>query len=124
MINPQWLELPMFRTNFHSPRDVRAIEVTLYIAAYEDLKKHSLRFSIFCVFFGSKGILFVFLFYSTAAGVKCRLANFYFHLYLAGSKCRVATVKRLPVLQHSADNIIISFGIIEPIVVIFKIEYL
>ena len=30
MINPQWLELPMSRTNFHGPRDVRAIEVRLY----------------------------------------------------------------------------------------------
>ena len=25
MINPQWLELPMSRTNFHGPKDVRAI---------------------------------------------------------------------------------------------------
>ena len=30
MINPQWLELPMSRTNFHGPKDVRAIEVPLY----------------------------------------------------------------------------------------------
>ena len=30
MINPQWLELPMSRTNFHGPKDVRAIEVRLY----------------------------------------------------------------------------------------------
>ena len=30
MINPQWLELPMFRTNFHGPKDVRAIEIRLY----------------------------------------------------------------------------------------------
>ena len=30
MINPQWLELPMSRTNFHGPNDVRAIEVRLY----------------------------------------------------------------------------------------------
>ena len=30
MINPQWLELPMSRTNFLGPRDVRAIEVQLY----------------------------------------------------------------------------------------------
>ena len=29
--NPQWLELPMSRTNFHGPKDVRAIEVLLYI---------------------------------------------------------------------------------------------
>ena len=31
MINPQWLEVSMSRTNFHRPRDVRAIEVRLYI---------------------------------------------------------------------------------------------
>ena len=31
MINPQWLELPMSRTNFHGPKDVRAIEVRLYL---------------------------------------------------------------------------------------------
>ena len=31
MINPQWLELPMSRTNFHGPKDVRAIEVPLYL---------------------------------------------------------------------------------------------
>ena len=24
MSNPQWLELPIARTNFHSPKDVRA----------------------------------------------------------------------------------------------------
>ena len=30
MINPQWLELPMSRTDFHGPKDVRAIEVRLY----------------------------------------------------------------------------------------------
>ena len=30
MINHQWLELPMSRTNFHGPKDVRAIEVRLY----------------------------------------------------------------------------------------------
>ena len=30
MINPQWLELPMSRTNFHGPKDVRAIEVWLH----------------------------------------------------------------------------------------------
>ena len=31
MINPQWLELLMSRTNFHGLKDVRAIEVRLYI---------------------------------------------------------------------------------------------
>ena len=33
MINPQWLDLPVPRTNFHGPEDVRAIEVRLYFAA-------------------------------------------------------------------------------------------
>ena len=36
MINPQWLELPMSRTNFHGPKDVRAIEVRLYYAMIND----------------------------------------------------------------------------------------
>ena len=31
MINPQWLELPMSRTIFYGPKDVRAIEVRLYL---------------------------------------------------------------------------------------------
>ena len=31
MINPQWLKLPMHRTNFYGPKDVQAIEVWLYI---------------------------------------------------------------------------------------------
>ena len=30
MVNSQWLELPMSRTNSHGPNDVRAIEVRLY----------------------------------------------------------------------------------------------
>ena len=30
MINPQWLELPISRTIFYGPKDVRAIEVRLY----------------------------------------------------------------------------------------------
>ena len=29
MINPQWLELPMSRSIFYGPKDVRAIEVRL-----------------------------------------------------------------------------------------------
>ena len=32
MINPQWLELPISRTNFHGPKDVRATEVRLYFS--------------------------------------------------------------------------------------------
>ena len=31
MINPQWLELPISRTNLHGPIDVRAIKIRLYI---------------------------------------------------------------------------------------------
>ena len=31
MINPQWLELPMSRMNFHGPKDIRAIEGWLYL---------------------------------------------------------------------------------------------
>ena len=38
MINLQWLELPMSRINFHSPKDVRAIEVRLYEATQERLQ--------------------------------------------------------------------------------------
>ena len=30
MINPQWLELPISRTNLNGPKDVRGIEVRLY----------------------------------------------------------------------------------------------
>ena len=33
MINPQWLELPISRTNFHGPKDVRATEVRLYVSS-------------------------------------------------------------------------------------------
>ena len=31
MINPHWLEPPMSRTIFYGPKDVRAIEVRLYV---------------------------------------------------------------------------------------------
>ena len=34
MINPQWLELPMSSTDFHDPKDVRAIAVWLHFAKY------------------------------------------------------------------------------------------
>ena len=36
MINPQWFELPLSRTNFYGPKDVRAIEVRLFTANKED----------------------------------------------------------------------------------------
>ena len=39
IINPQWLELPISRTNFHGPDDVRAIEVRLYILMVKKEKK-------------------------------------------------------------------------------------
>ena len=31
MINPQWLELPMSRTDFYGPKDVWAIDIQMYI---------------------------------------------------------------------------------------------
>ena len=31
MVKCQWLEIPVSRTNFHGPKDVRAIEVRLYM---------------------------------------------------------------------------------------------
>ena len=34
IINPQWLEPPMSRTNFHGPKDVRAIEIRLYLVKF------------------------------------------------------------------------------------------
>ena len=43
MINLQWRELPMSRTNFLGPKDVRAIEVRLYIlkgGTLENAKTH------------------------------------------------------------------------------------
>ena len=33
IINPQWLELPVSRTYFYGPKDVRAIEIRQYIAS-------------------------------------------------------------------------------------------
>ena len=43
MINPQWLELPMSRTNFHGPKDVRAIEVRLFTTAGVTAAKNAPR---------------------------------------------------------------------------------
>ena len=34
MIIPQWLELPISRTNFYGPEDIWAIEVRLYLAVF------------------------------------------------------------------------------------------
>ena len=50
MINPQWFELPMSRTNFHGPNDVRAIEVGLYMTkdlhlTVEDMETEVSRYS-------------------------------------------------------------------------------
>ena len=46
MINPQWLELPMSRTNFHGPEDVQAIEVRLYVRTqrrdFNDYTQHTI----------------------------------------------------------------------------------
>ena len=42
MINPQWLELPMSRTNFHDPKDV-PIEVRLYDKRHTNTEELQLR---------------------------------------------------------------------------------
>ena len=39
MSNPQWLEIPMSRTNFYGPKDVRAIEVRLKLKMHQDWTK-------------------------------------------------------------------------------------
>ena len=41
MINPQWLELPISRTNFHGLKEVRAIELRLYCEQWyeEEMQK-------------------------------------------------------------------------------------
>ena len=41
--NPHWLEQPLSRTNFHGPKDVRAIEVRLYILMKFKDKIHLFR---------------------------------------------------------------------------------
>ena len=46
MINPQWLELPVSRTDFHGPKDVRAIEVRLYMLIF--LLKNARSFCNVC----------------------------------------------------------------------------
>ena len=39
MITPQWLKLPMSRTNFYGPKEVQATEVQLYILQQKKKKK-------------------------------------------------------------------------------------
>ena len=46
MINPQWLELLMSRTNSHGPKDVGAIEVRLYMVFY-GFDVHQSLFALF-----------------------------------------------------------------------------
>ena len=45
IINPQWLEPPMSRTNFHGPKDVRAIEIRLYLVKFWNKYSKGLRYS-------------------------------------------------------------------------------
>ena len=78
----------------------------LQCCIWRDSIKPNLRFSWFCVFFISKGNPFWLLFYSTVAGVvPCGSSKKSLHIL---SWCRLY---------------LISFGIIEPILVILKIEY-
>ena len=47
MINPQWLELPLFRMHFHSPKDVRTIEQARFTYwNITDSKRETFRFSV------------------------------------------------------------------------------
>ena len=39
IINLQWLELPMSRTNFYGPKDDRAIEIRLYTKNFTTKKQ-------------------------------------------------------------------------------------
>ena len=41
MINPQWLELSMSRTNFYRPKDVQDIEVGLYVTESAEELAHT-----------------------------------------------------------------------------------
>ena len=43
MIKSHWLELPISRTNFHGPKDVRAIEVRMYMASLTEQDLYCLR---------------------------------------------------------------------------------
>ena len=78
----------------------------LQCCIWRDSVKLSLRFSWFWVFFVSKSNPFLILFYST---VDCVVPR--------GGR------KKPPVHRHSAGYIFFSFWIIEPILVILKIEY-
>ena len=51
MINPQWLELPISRIHFHGFKDIRAIEVRLYLfyRTYKDMSLLSRESHIFSV---------------------------------------------------------------------------
>ena len=57
MINPQWLELPMSRTNVHGPKDVRAIEVRLVITCWEKAANYACHL-LFYFFLGGGGLVF------------------------------------------------------------------
>ena len=70
-------------------------------------KTESPIFVLACVLCFQRQPLIFFLFYFTA---------------VAGVKCRVAVVERLSVLHHTADNIFISFGAIELILVALKLH--
>ena len=62
MVNPQWLELPiaLSRSNFHGPKDVRAIEVRLYVAVLRGLDTLRSILAIFYeeTFFSTSCLLF------------------------------------------------------------------
>ena len=44
IINPHWLELSLSQTNFNGPKDVRAIEVRLYLVSFVSFLSSFLSF--------------------------------------------------------------------------------
>ena len=51
MINPQWLELPMSRTNSYGPQDVRANEVRLYMHVERERERERERWGNYVYLF-------------------------------------------------------------------------
>ena len=65
MINTQWFEQPMSRTSFHGLKDVRAIEVRLYVPFF------FLMLFFVAVFF----FFFFFFLYTICIAVQYTLVN-------------------------------------------------
>ena len=49
MTDPQWLEQPISRKNFHGPKDVWAIEILLYIFVENDSNEYPITYVVVVV---------------------------------------------------------------------------